>query len=185
MDYWNFDFESLFPTGLNYNDYSAFLWYLYFAFVVVCCYCIFHSPQSCITTPNLTMPCPIVFLSPQSTVLDFGKIIIYTSNLRIIRAPQRKSEASLRHHTAPPVGPEDYHQPQARERGSRRKAKALCGKEGEGVKPMAKTEDKVMGSDQSTSATLVSQSCCLAFIPLLFVLNVLLVSLTKPHLFFF
>ncbi|KAG7220077.1 hypothetical protein INR49_008971 [Caranx melampygus] len=31
-------------------------------------------------------------------VLDFGKIIIYTSNLRIIRAPLRKPEA-LRHHS--------------------------------------------------------------------------------------
>uniref|UniRef100_A0A8D0AU23 Glutaredoxin and cysteine rich domain containing 2 n=1 Tax=Sander lucioperca TaxID=283035 RepID=A0A8D0AU23_SANLU len=50
----------------------------------------------------------------KSSVLDFGKIIIYTSNLRIIRAPPRKPEA-LRHHTVPPVDLDGY--PKARERG--------------------------------------------------------------------
>ncbi|KAM8900081.1 glutaredoxin domain-containing cysteine-rich protein 2 isoform 2-T3 [Spinachia spinachia] len=53
-------------------------------------------------------------------VLDFGKIIIYTSNLRIVRAPPRTAEA-LRH-TLPPVDMGGY--PRARERGSRRRAKA-------------------------------------------------------------
>ncbi|XP_061607958.1 glutaredoxin domain-containing cysteine-rich protein 2 [Phyllopteryx taeniolatus] len=56
----------------------------------------------------------------KSSVLDFGKIIIYTSNLRIVRAPARKAEAS-RHGAAPPVAPEGN--PQAREQGSRRRAK--------------------------------------------------------------
>ncbi|XP_049599699.1 glutaredoxin domain-containing cysteine-rich protein 2 isoform X1 [Syngnathus scovelli] len=54
------------------------------------------------------------------SVLDFGKIIIYTSNLRIVRAPARKADV-IRHGTAPPASPEVY--PQARERGSRRRAK--------------------------------------------------------------
>uniref|UniRef100_A0A3P8TP29 Glutaredoxin and cysteine rich domain containing 2 n=1 Tax=Amphiprion percula TaxID=161767 RepID=A0A3P8TP29_AMPPE len=44
----------------------------------------------------------------KSSVLDFGKIIIYTSNLRIIRAPAKKPD-SLRHHTVssllPPLPP--------------------------------------------------------------------------------
>uniref|UniRef100_A0A3B5ARU3 Glutaredoxin and cysteine rich domain containing 2 n=1 Tax=Stegastes partitus TaxID=144197 RepID=A0A3B5ARU3_9TELE len=51
----------------------------------------------------------------KSSVLDFGKIIIYTSNLRIIRAPQKKPE-SLRHHTVPPVDLEGYSK--ARDRGT-------------------------------------------------------------------
>uniref|UniRef100_A0A672FSI4 Glutaredoxin and cysteine rich domain containing 2 n=1 Tax=Salarias fasciatus TaxID=181472 RepID=A0A672FSI4_SALFA len=58
----------------------------------------------------------------KNSVLDFGKIIIYTSNLRIIRAPPRKPE-TLRHHTAPPADQEGH--PKARERGSRRRARAL------------------------------------------------------------
>ncbi|XP_077403062.1 glutaredoxin domain-containing cysteine-rich protein 2 [Vanacampus margaritifer] len=59
----------------------------------------------------------------KSSTLDFGKIIIYTSNLRIVRSPARKADA-LRHVAAPPASPEGY--PQARERGSRRRAKALA-----------------------------------------------------------
>lgn len=75
-------------------------------------------------------------------MLDFGKIIIYTSNLRIIRAPPRKPEALL-HHTVPPVDLEGY--PKARERGSRRRAKALCTQEGENEeKQISNTETKVM-----------------------------------------
>lgn len=80
---------------------------------------------------------------PQSQVLDFGKIIIYTSNLRIIRAPQRKPEA-LRHHAVPHVDLEGY--PKARERGSRRRAKATCAQDGEEreEKQLSNTEAKVM-----------------------------------------
>ncbi|CAI5643065.1 oxysterol-binding protein 1 [Sarotherodon galilaeus] len=58
----------------------------------------------------------------KSPVLDFGKIIIYTSNLRIIKAPQKKPEM-FRQHTVPLIDLEGY--PKARERGSRRRAKAL------------------------------------------------------------
>ncbi|XP_026228827.1 glutaredoxin domain-containing cysteine-rich protein 2 [Anabas testudineus] len=57
----------------------------------------------------------------KSSVLDFGKIIIYTSNLRIIRAPQRKTEA-LQCHKLPHADLERH--PKARERGIRRKTKA-------------------------------------------------------------
>lgn len=79
----------------------------------------------------------------QSSVLDFGKIIIYTSNLRIIRAPPRKPEA-LRHHTVPPVDLDGY--PKARERGSRRRAETLCTQDGEEKeeKHISDTETKVM-----------------------------------------
>lgn len=88
-----------------------------------------------------------IFCFFQSSVLDFGKIIIYTSNLRIIRAPPRKPEA-LRHHTAPPVDSEGY--PKARERGSRRRAKAPCTQDGEEEeeKQISDTEAKVMILDQ-------------------------------------
>ncbi|XP_058484090.1 glutaredoxin domain-containing cysteine-rich protein 2 isoform X3 [Solea solea] len=48
-----------------------------------------------------------------SQVLDFGKIIIYTSNLRIIRAPPKNPEVS-RHHAAPHVDLEA--KPKAKER---------------------------------------------------------------------
>ncbi|KAK1883105.1 glutaredoxin domain-containing cysteine-rich protein 2 [Trematomus bernacchii] len=83
----------------------------------------------------------------QSSVLDFGKIIIYTSNLRIIRAPPRKPEVS-RHHTGPPLDLEGY--PKARERGSRRRAKALCAAGGEEKeeKPISDTETKEADSCQ-------------------------------------
>ncbi|XP_037322512.2 glutaredoxin domain-containing cysteine-rich protein 2 [Pungitius pungitius] len=61
----------------------------------------------------------------KSPVLDFGKIIIYTSNLRIIRAPQRAPQRTPEapRHTVPPADMEGH--PKARERGSRRRAKAL------------------------------------------------------------
>ncbi|XP_074529145.1 glutaredoxin domain-containing cysteine-rich protein 2 [Halichoeres trimaculatus] len=79
-----------------------------------------------------------------SSVLDFGKIIIYTSNLRIIRAPQRNPEA-LRHHSVPSVDLEGY--PKARERGSRRRAKALCTQDG-GEKQISDSETKEADSCQ-------------------------------------
>ncbi|XP_051258219.1 glutaredoxin domain-containing cysteine-rich protein 2 isoform X1 [Dicentrarchus labrax] len=82
-----------------------------------------------------------------SSVLDFGKIIIYTSNLRIIRAPPRKPEV-LRHHTVPPVDLEEY--PKAKERGSRRRAKALCtqdGEEKEKEKEKEKEEKQISGTE--------------------------------------
>ncbi|XP_029925031.1 glutaredoxin domain-containing cysteine-rich protein 2 [Myripristis murdjan] len=81
----------------------------------------------------------------KSPVLDFGKIIIYTSNLRIIRAPPRKPDAS-RHHAAPAVVLEGH--PQARERGSRRKAKAICAQEEEVENQPSDTEDKEVASCQ-------------------------------------
>ncbi|XP_077448673.1 glutaredoxin domain-containing cysteine-rich protein 2 [Stigmatopora argus] len=64
----------------------------------------------------------------KSPVLDFGKIIIYTSKLRIVRAPASKSNASG-YGAAPPVDVEG--QPQARERRSRRRTKAVTTQEGE------------------------------------------------------
>ncbi|AWO99955.1 putative glutaredoxin domain-containing cysteine-rich protein 2 [Scophthalmus maximus] len=64
----------------------------------------------------------------KSQVLDFGKIIIYTSNLRIVRAPPRNPEA-LRHQTVPRVDFEGP--PKARERPSRRRAKAPSTRDGE------------------------------------------------------
>ncbi|XP_033834944.1 glutaredoxin domain-containing cysteine-rich protein 2 [Periophthalmus magnuspinnatus] len=51
----------------------------------------------------------------KKTMLDFGKIIIYTSNLRIIRAPPRKPEPERPH--GAPAGEKDGH-PKAKERGS-------------------------------------------------------------------
>lgn len=73
----------------------------------------------------------------QSSVLNFGKIIIYTSNLRIIRAPLRKPEA-LRRHTMAPVDPEGF--PKARERAKGRTTNAKDGEE----KNSSDTETKVM-----------------------------------------
>ncbi|XP_051902601.1 glutaredoxin domain-containing cysteine-rich protein 2 [Hippocampus zosterae] len=72
----------------------------------------------------------------KSSVLDFGKLIIYTSNLRIVRAPARKADA-LRHGSAPPASLEGYLQ--ARECGSRRRAKAVGTQEGE-RKPTTHTQ---------------------------------------------
>ncbi|XP_007562075.1 PREDICTED: glutaredoxin domain-containing cysteine-rich protein 2 isoform X2 [Poecilia mexicana] len=62
----------------------------------------------------------------KSSVLDFGKIIIYTSNLRIIRAPQRKPEMT-RQHSVPPLDLEGC--PKARDKESRKRAKALKAQE--------------------------------------------------------
>uniref|UniRef100_A0A3B4GB10 Glutaredoxin and cysteine rich domain containing 2 n=1 Tax=Pundamilia nyererei TaxID=303518 RepID=A0A3B4GB10_9CICH len=59
----------------------------------------------------------------QSPVLDFGKIIIYTSNLRIIKAPQKKPEM-FRQHTVPLIDLEGY--PKAKERGSRRRQQTFA-----------------------------------------------------------
>ncbi|XP_076024342.1 glutaredoxin domain-containing cysteine-rich protein 2 [Genypterus blacodes] len=77
----------------------------------------------------------------KSSVLDFGKIIIYTSNLRIIRAPPRKSEAP-RHHPPPPADSEA--RPKARERGSRRRTKVPRPRqeEEEGVKTVEGEKEK-------------------------------------------
>ncbi|MED6279690.1 hypothetical protein CHARACLAT_003331 [Characodon lateralis] len=58
----------------------------------------------------------------KSSVLDFGKIIIYTSNLRIIRAPPKKPEM-MRQQSVLPLDLEGC--PNARERGSQRRAKVL------------------------------------------------------------
>uniref|UniRef100_H3DLI0 Glutaredoxin and cysteine rich domain containing 2 n=1 Tax=Tetraodon nigroviridis TaxID=99883 RepID=H3DLI0_TETNG len=56
-----------------------------------------------------------------SSVLDFGKIIIYTSNLRIIKAPARTPEAPPRR----PVPPADLQgSPKAKERGSSRRRRS-------------------------------------------------------------
>lgn len=60
-------------------------------------------------------------------MLDFGKIIIYTSNLRIVRAPPKKPEM-IRQHSMPPLDLEGYSK--AKDRGSRRKAKAPHMQEG-------------------------------------------------------
>ena len=75
--------------------------------------------------------------------MDFGKIIIYTSNLRIIRAPPKKHEM-LRYHSVPPLDLEGY--PKARERGSRRRSKAPYTQEGVEMeeKPISDTDTKVM-----------------------------------------
>lgn len=80
-------------------------------------------------------------------MLDFGKIIIYTSNLRIIRAPHRKPDA-LRQHTLPPVDLEGY--TMSREKGTRRKAQAPStqdSKEKE-EEQIARTETEVMAHRQ-------------------------------------
>ncbi|KAK2882127.1 glutaredoxin domain-containing cysteine-rich protein 2 [Channa argus] len=81
-----------------------------------------------------------------TSVLDFGKIIIYTSNLRIIRAPPRKPEA-LRHHTVSLVDLEGY--PRARERGGRRKAKT----------PSTQDEEEKQISDTETQEADSCQHC--------------------------
>lgn len=79
----------------------------------------------------------------QSPVLDFGKIIIYTSNLRIIKAPQKKPEM-FRQHTVPLIDLEGY--PKAKERGSRRRAKAVFTQEEaeKEEKQICDTDTKVM-----------------------------------------
>ncbi|XP_028277982.1 glutaredoxin domain-containing cysteine-rich protein 2 [Parambassis ranga] len=81
----------------------------------------------------------------KSSVLDFGKIIIYTSNLRIIRAPPKRSEM-MRHHTLPPVELEGY--PKARDRASRRRAKALKEGEEKEEKQISDTDTKEANSCQ-------------------------------------
>lgn len=74
-------------------------------------------------------------------MLDFGKIIIYTSNLRIIRAPPRKPEG-LRHRSPSPADREGF--PRARERGSRRRARA-------------KDEEEKRSSDAETKVMILGQ----------------------------
>ncbi|TKS83049.1 Glutaredoxin domain-containing cysteine-rich protein 2 GRXCR1-like protein [Collichthys lucidus] len=81
-----------------------------------------------------------------SSVLDFGKIIIYTSNLRIIRAPPRKPEV-VQHHAVPLVDMEGH--PKAKERGSRRRAKAHRTQDGEKKeKEKKKEKDKEKGKEK-------------------------------------
>ncbi|XP_019952674.1 glutaredoxin domain-containing cysteine-rich protein 2 isoform X1 [Paralichthys olivaceus] len=83
----------------------------------------------------------------KSQVLDFGKIIIYTSNLRIIRAPPRTPDA-LRQQIEPCVDMEGN--PKARERASRRRAKAPRGGDGEEMeeRQISHTETKEADSCQ-------------------------------------
>ncbi|XP_056141512.1 glutaredoxin domain-containing cysteine-rich protein 2 [Lampris incognitus] len=81
----------------------------------------------------------------KSSVLDFGKIIIYTSNLRIIRASPRKAEV-LRHNVMPSVGLEDY--PQIKGRGSGKRTKTSCVRDGQGGGQMSNTEDKEVATCQ-------------------------------------
>nr|XP_020455492.1 glutaredoxin domain-containing cysteine-rich protein 2 [Monopterus albus] len=83
----------------------------------------------------------------KSSLLDFGKIIIYTSNLRIIRAPQKEPEV-LQHHTVPYMDLEGY--PKARETGSRRMAKVSCAQDEEEKeeKQISDTETKEPNSCQ-------------------------------------
>lgn len=74
----------------------------------------------------------------QSSVLDFGKIIIYTSNLRIIKAPARTPEMP-RHR---PVSPADLQgSPKAKEPGSRRRSQSKGG----GERLLGDMEKEVMG----------------------------------------
>ncbi|XP_062262734.1 glutaredoxin domain-containing cysteine-rich protein 2 [Platichthys flesus] len=79
----------------------------------------------------------------KSQVLDFGKIIIYTSNLRIIRAPPRAPEA-LRQQIEPRVDMEG--RPRARERASRRRAKSPRKQDG------GETEQRQISSTETKEA---------------------------------
>ncbi|XP_026878852.1 glutaredoxin domain-containing cysteine-rich protein 2 [Electrophorus electricus] len=53
-------------------------------------------------------------------VLDFGKIIIYTNNLKIIRGPQKKAETSRSHHRARGEGGESSPGRESRAKGRHR-----------------------------------------------------------------
>lgn len=101
--------------------------------------------------------------------MDFGKIIIYTSNLRIIRAPPKRSEM-MRHHTLPPVELEGY--PKARDRASRRRAKALKEGEEKEEKQISDTDTKVMFRGQIILSGVVRglspHSCFLFSLSLIF-----------------
>ncbi|KAG9351289.1 hypothetical protein JZ751_022530 [Albula glossodonta] len=59
----------------------------------------------------------------RSPVLDFGKIVIYTSNLRIIRSPQRKGQQAKGSPQGREGGEECSHR---EEEGSRPRRRALC-----------------------------------------------------------
>ncbi|KAJ0061781.1 hypothetical protein NL108_009449, partial [Boleophthalmus pectinirostris] len=78
----------------------------------------------------------------KNTVLDFGKIIIYTSNLRIIRAPPRKPEAE-RHQVAPAVEKDGH--PKAKDRGSRRRRTTSGTQHPSEEREEKHAEGKVMG----------------------------------------
>lgn len=84
----------------------------------------------------------------QSSVLDFGKIIIYTSNLRIIRAPPKKPDM-IRQHSVPPLDLEGC--PKAMDRGSRRRKKTVQEEEsGENAeKGINNTDTKVIKNGQN------------------------------------
>uniref|UniRef100_A0A8B9JTF6 Glutaredoxin and cysteine rich domain containing 2 n=1 Tax=Astyanax mexicanus TaxID=7994 RepID=A0A8B9JTF6_ASTMX len=61
--------------------------------------------------------CLFVFKAP---VLDFGKIIIYTSNLKIIRSPHRKGESSRSHHRSRREGGEASPGRESRSKGKQK-----------------------------------------------------------------
>lgn len=85
------------------------------------------------------------FLQP--SVLDFGKIIIYTSNLRIIRAPLKKPEMR-RQLSVLPLELEEC--PKVRDGESRRRPKALQAQEDmeKNEKGISNRDTKVMTKRQ-------------------------------------
>lgn len=98
----------------------------------------------------------------QSSVLDFGKIIIYTSNLRIIKATARTPEVP-RHR---PVSPADLQgSPKAKETGSRRRSRSKDG----GERQLGDMEKEVM-SLVLVSPTGAVETLCLQLV-LIFVLT--------------
>ncbi|KAG9265967.1 glutaredoxin domain-containing cysteine-rich protein 2 [Astyanax mexicanus] len=56
----------------------------------------------------------------KAPVLDFGKIIIYTSNLKIIRSPHRKGESSRSHHRSRREGGEASPGRESRSKGKQK-----------------------------------------------------------------
>lgn len=116
-------------------------------------------------------------------MLDFGKIIIYTSNLRIIRAPPKKPE-TVRHHAVHPADLAEGGHPRARDKGSRRRAKALCAPDGEEKeqRQISDTDTKVMILGQIILGGVVG----VLSPPFLFLLLFLTFSPTlQPFLLFF
>lgn len=100
----------------------------------------------------------------QSSVLDFGKIIIYTSNLHIIKAPARTPEMP-RHR---PVSPADLQgSPKAKDTGrrSRRRSRSKDG----GERLLGDMEEEVM-SLLLVSPTGAVERLCLQLV-LIFILT--------------
>ncbi|XP_066501280.1 glutaredoxin domain-containing cysteine-rich protein 2 [Hoplias malabaricus] len=64
----------------------------------------------------------------KAPVLDFGKIIIYTSNLKIIRSPHRKSESGRSHHRSRGEGGDSSPGRESRSKG-RHKSKSARAEE--------------------------------------------------------